>query len=72
MEAMAIAGYDGQTKAYLRTGGIPVALERLGTAIKQARETGVLGRDIFGTRFDLTSLFAWGREPLSAGRKPRS
>ena len=52
-EAMAIAGYAigaNQGYIYVRT-EYPIAVERLEIALKQAREYGVLGENIFGTDF---------------------
>lgn len=53
LEAMAIAGYaigSDQGYIYVRT-EYPIAVERLKIAIKQAREYGLLGKNIFGTDF---------------------
>lgn len=54
LEAMAIAGYAiGANQGYIYVRAeYPIAVERLRTAIKQAREYGLLGKDIFGTSFD--------------------
>lgn len=54
IEAMAIAGYAcGAHEGYVYVRAeYPVAVERLTHAIKQAREYGFLGKDIFGTGFD--------------------
>ena len=54
LEAMAIAGYTigaNQGYIYIRA-EYPIAVGRLETAIAQAREYGLLGKDIFGTGFD--------------------
>ena len=54
IEAMAIAGYAiGATKGrvYVRA-EYPIAVKRLQIAIDQAREYGLLGKDIFGSGFD--------------------
>ncbi len=54
IEAMAIAGYAigaNQGFVYVRA-EYPIAVNRLQIAIKQAREYGLLGKDIFGTGFD--------------------
>ncbi len=53
LEAMAIAGYAiGATQGYIYVRAeYPIAVERLEIAIKQAREYGVLGNNIFGTGF---------------------
>jgi NADH:ubiquinone oxidoreductase subunit F (NADH-binding)/(2Fe-2S) ferredoxin len=54
LEAMAIAGYAiGASQGYIYVRAeYPIAVNRLGIAIKQAREYGLLGKDIFGTGFD--------------------
>ncbi|MBR3969843.1 MAG: NADH-quinone oxidoreductase subunit NuoF [Ruminococcus sp.] len=54
LEAMTIAGYAigaNQGYVYVRA-EYPIAVERLNIAIQQAREAGMLGKDIFGTGFD--------------------
>lgn len=53
IEAMAIAGYAiGATQGYVYVRAeYPIAVDRLNIAIKQAREYGLLGDDIFGTGF---------------------
>ncbi len=53
IEAMAIAGYAvgaNQGYIYIRA-EYPIAVDRLRIAIKQAREYGLLGENIFGTDF---------------------
>ncbi len=53
LEAMALAGYaigSKQGYIYIRA-EYPIAVERLEIAIKQARELGVLGNNIFGSDF---------------------
>ena len=52
-EAMAIAGYAiGANQGYIYVRAeYPIAVERLEIALKQAREYGVLGENIFGTDF---------------------
>ncbi|MEG2653377.1 MAG: NADH-quinone oxidoreductase subunit NuoF, partial [Ruthenibacterium sp.] len=54
LEAMAIAGYAiGANQGYIYVRAeYPIAVSRLRIAIKQAREYGLLGKDIFGTGFD--------------------
>ena len=54
IEAMAIAGYAiGATKGYIYVRAeYPIAVKRLEIAIQQAREYGLLGKNIFGTGFD--------------------
>ena len=53
LEAMAIAGYAiGADQGYIYVRAeYPIAVERLEIAIKQAREAGLLGKNIFGTDF---------------------
>lgn len=53
IEAMAIAGYTigaQQGYVYIRA-EYPIAVQRLQLAIDQAREKGILGKNIFGTKF---------------------
>ena len=54
LEAMAIAGYAiGASQGYIYVRAeYPIAVQRLKIAIQQAREYGLLGRDIFGSGFD--------------------
>jgi NADP-reducing hydrogenase subunit HndC len=54
LEAMAIAGYAiGATQGYIYVRAeYPIAIKRLEIAIGQARELGLLGKDIFGTGFE--------------------
>lgn len=54
LEAMAIAGYTiGAKQGYIYVRAeYPVAVDRLNIAIKQAREMGLLGKNIFGFGFD--------------------
>ena len=54
IEAMAIAGYAiGADEGYVYVRAeYPIAVNRLEIAIKQAREYGLLGKDIFGTGFN--------------------
>ena len=54
LEAMTIAGYAiGAHQGYIYVRAeYPIAIHRLDIAIKQAREYGLLGKDIFGTGFD--------------------
>lgn len=53
IEAMAIAGYAiGADRGYVYVRAeYPIAVNRLSTAIAQAREYGLLGQNIFGTDF---------------------
>jgi len=54
IEAMAIAGYAiGADQGYIYVRAeYPIAVERLNIAIRQAREYGLLGKDIFGSGFN--------------------
>jgi NADP-reducing hydrogenase subunit HndC len=54
LEAMAIAGYAiGSQQGYIYVRAeYPIAVKRLRIAIDQAREMGLLGKDIFGTGFN--------------------
>jgi len=54
LEAMAIAGYAiGATQGYVYVRAeYPIAVERLEIAIEQAREYGLLGKNIFNSGFD--------------------
>ena len=54
LEAMAIAGYAiGADKGYIYVRAeYPIAVKRLKVAISQARDYGILGKNIFGTGFN--------------------
>ena len=54
LEAMAIAGYAiGASQGYIYVRAeYPIAVKRLQIAINQARENGLLGKNILGTGFD--------------------
>lgn len=54
LEAMEIAGFAiGANKGYIYVRAeYPIAVQRLKIAIEQAREYGILGRNILGTSFD--------------------
>ena len=54
LEAMAIAGYAmGATKGFIYVRAeYPLAVERLEIAINQAKEYGLIGKNIFGTDFE--------------------
>jgi len=54
VEAMAIAGYAiGATKGFVYVRAeYPIAVSRLQLAIDQAREVGLLGKNLFGSGFD--------------------
>lgn len=54
LESMEIAGFSiGANKGYIYVRAeYPIAVERLQIAIKQARDYGILGENIFGTNFN--------------------
>ena len=54
LEAMAIAGYAiGSTQGYIYIRAeYPIAVKRLQIALRQSREKGFLGKNIFGSGFD--------------------
>ncbi|MCQ2409532.1 MAG: NADH-quinone oxidoreductase subunit NuoF [Clostridia bacterium] len=54
LEAMAIAGYAiGSHQGYIYVRAeYPIAVQRLNVALKQAKEYGLLGKNILGTGFD--------------------
>lgn len=54
LEAMAIAGYAiGASQGYIYVRAeYPIAVQRLEIAIEQAREYGLLGKNIFDSGFD--------------------
>jgi NADP-reducing hydrogenase subunit HndC len=71
LEAMAICGYSiGASNGliYIRA-EYPLAIERLKTAIKQARELGLLGNDIFGTGFNFDILLRYGAGAFVCGEE---
>ncbi len=71
LEAMAICGYAiGATKGliYIRA-EYPLAIQRLRVAIKQAREYGLLGKDIFGTGFDFDIELRYGAGAFVCGEE---
>jgi NADP-reducing hydrogenase subunit HndC len=71
IEAMAICGYcTGSTKGlvYIRA-EYPLAIQRLKTAIKQAREYGLLGKEIFGTKFSFDITLRYGAGAFVCGEE---
>jgi len=71
IEAMAINGYcTGADKGlvYIRA-EYPLAIERLKTAIQQARESGLLGKDIFGTGFNFDIELRYGAGAFVCGEE---
>ena len=71
LEAMAICGYAvgaGQGYVYVRA-EYPLAVERLGLAIRQAREYGFLGEDILGSGFDFDVAIRVGAGAFVCGEE---
>ncbi len=71
IEAMAIAGYAiGASQGYIYVRAeYPIAVHRLEVAIKQAREYGLLGKDIFGTGFDFDLSLRLGAGAFVCGEE---
>ena len=71
LEAMAICGYSiGASNGliYIRA-EYPLAIERLKIAINQAREYGLLGKNIFGTGFDFDIVLRYGAGAFVCGEE---
>jgi NADH-quinone oxidoreductase subunit F len=71
IEAMAIAGYaigGSQGFAYVRA-EYPLAVERLGAAIGQARKRGFLGKNILGSGFDFDMEIRMGSGAFVCGEE---
>jgi NADP-reducing hydrogenase subunit HndC len=71
LEAMAIAGYAiGAEEGYIYVRAeYPIAIHRLEIAIKQAREYGLLGKDIFGTGFNFDIHLRFGAGAFVCGEE---
>ena len=71
LEAMTIAGYAiGAHQGYIYVRAeYPIAIHRLQVAIKQAREYGFLGEDIFGTGFAFDSELRLGSGAFVCGEE---
>lgn len=71
IEAMAIAGYAiGATIGYVYVRAeYPIAVRRLQIAIDQAREYGLLGKNIFGTGFDFDLYIRLGAGAFVCGEE---
>ena len=71
LEAMAIAGYAiGADEGYIYVRAeYPIAVQRLTIAINQAREYGLLGKDIFGTGFNFDSTLRLGAGAVVCGEE---
>jgi NADH:ubiquinone oxidoreductase subunit F (NADH-binding) len=71
VEAMAIAGYAigaGQGIIYIRA-EYPLAIQRLKTAIGQARDLELLGENIFGSGFSFDIAFKYGAGTFVCGEE---
>ncbi len=71
IEAMAIAGYAiGADEGYVYVRAeYPIAVKRLTIAINQAREYGLLGKDIFGTGFNFDITIRLGAGAFVCGEE---
>ena len=71
IEAMAIAGYAiGATMGYVYVRAeYPIAVDRLEKAIQQAREYGLLGKNIFNTDFDFDMEIRLGAGAFVCGEE---
>jgi NADP-reducing hydrogenase subunit HndC len=71
LESMAIAGYAiGASKGYIYIRAeYPLAVKRLQIAIGQARDYGLLGKDIFGTGFDFDIELRYGAGAFVCGEE---
>jgi NADP-reducing hydrogenase subunit HndC len=71
LEAMAICGYSigaSDGLIYIRA-EYPLAIERLKIAIKQARDYGLIGKDIFGTGFNFDITLRYGAGAFVCGEE---
>lgn len=71
LEGMAIAAYAiGASKAYIYIRAeYPLAIERLVIAIRQAKEYGLIGKNIFGTGIDLDIVIKKGAGAFVCGEE---
>lgn len=71
IEAMAIAGYAiGATQGYIYVRAeYPIAVHRLEIAMKQARELGLLGKNIFDSGFDFDLTMRLGAGAFVCGEE---
>ena len=71
LEAMAIGGYAiGASKGYIYVRAeYPIAVKRLEIAINQAREYGLLGKNIFGSGFDFDIFIRLGAGAFVCGEE---
>ena len=71
LEAMAIGGYAiGASEGYIYVRAeYPIAVKRLEIAINQAREYGLLGKNIFGSGFDFDIVIRLGAGAFVCGEE---
>ena len=71
IEAMAIGGYaiGANTGIVYIRAEYPLAIHRLEVALKQAREMGLLGKDIFGSGFDFDIVVKLGAGAFVCGEE---
>lgn len=71
IEAMAIGGYaiGANTGIVYIRAEYPLAIHRLEVALKQAREMGLLGKNIFGTGFDFDIIVKLGAGAFVCGEE---
>ncbi len=71
LEAMSIAGYAiGADEGYIYVRAeYPIAIHRLQIAIDQARQAGLLGKDIFGTGFNFDISLRFGAGAFVCGEE---
>ncbi|MDE6850292.1 MAG: NADH-quinone oxidoreductase subunit NuoF [Clostridia bacterium] len=71
LEAMAIAGYTvGAHEGYIYVRAeYPIAVERLNIAIRQARDVGLLGKNILGSGFDFDVFVRLGAGAFVCGEE---
>jgi NADH-quinone oxidoreductase subunit F len=71
IEGMAVAGYAiGATRGYVYCRAeYPIAVERLGKAIAQARDYGLLGKNILGTSFEFDIEIRMGSGAFVCGEE---
>lgn len=71
LEAMAICGYAiGSSKGYVYIRAeYPLAVESLNVALFQAKEIGILGKNIFGTNFDFDIEIKYGAGAFVCGEE---
>lgn len=71
LEAMAIAGYAiGADEGYIYVRAeYPIAIHRLEIALNQARQYGLLGKDIFGTGFNFDISLRFGAGAFVCGEE---